>query len=119
MQRGLRDEDGDGQTRDESQRMSPPLLQALNHPIRRETLRLLHRSVGPRSAVQLSPRIATVKTNVSYHLKVLAKFGAVERVDERHVRGAPEKLFASAVAGHRQVLAILADTEVSDDAIRR
>lgn len=98
--------------------MSPLLIQALNHPIRREALRLLHRSAEPMSAVQLSPFIRTVKTNVSYHLRVLADFDAVRQVDERYVRGVPEKLFASEVSAHKQVLAILADTEASDSDVR-
>lgn len=117
-ERGLGEEGGERSRGAKSQRMSPMLIQALNHPIRREALRLLHRSAGPRSAVQLSPFIRTVKTNVSYHLRVLADFDAVKQVDERHVRGVPEKFFASEVSDHRQILAILADTEANDSGVR-
>jgi DNA-binding transcriptional ArsR family regulator len=101
------------------QGISSTLLRALNHPVRRETLRVLHRSPCPKSAIQLSHFIAVSGTMVSYHLKVLAELGAVTRVEERRVRGAREKFFVSEVARNRRIVAILADVEGEDDGMRR
>jgi DNA-binding transcriptional ArsR family regulator len=101
------------------QRMSPMLIKALNHPVRREALRLLHETSEGRSAVQLTQFIDVAGTKVSYHLKVLSNLGAITRAGERTVRGVLEKFFVSAVADHRQVISILTDTESDDDPVRR
>ncbi len=99
--------------------MSATLIRALNHPVRREALRLLHRSGESKSAVQMSRSLRVSGEKLSYHLKVLAELGAVARAGERRVRGVPEKFFASEVSDHERIIAILADTERDDDAIRR
>jgi len=117
-QRGKQDRverEGDGAT----QRMSPSLIRALDSATRRETLRSLHRNGEASSAIQLSKSIDTDATNISYHLKILSNVGAVSRVGERQVRAVPEKLFASAVSRHRQVVSILADTEQDDAWLRK
>ncbi len=104
---------------DATQRMSASLIRALDNPTRRETLRSLHRRGEACSAIQLSKSIDTDATNISYHLKILSNVGAVSRVGERQVRAVPEKLFTSAVAGHRKVVSILADTEQDDAWLRK
>jgi predicted transcriptional regulator len=102
-----------------SQRMSAALIRALDNATRREALRFLHRRGCACSASQLSRWIDTDATNISYHLKILSNLGAVSRAGERLVRSVPEKLFASEVSGHRQIVAILADTEQDDEWLRR
>lgn len=101
------------------QRMSPMLIKALNHPVRREALRLLHEASEGRSAVQLTKFIDVAGTKLSYHLKVLSKLGAIDRAGERMVRGVAEKFFVSAVSDHTQVVTILTDTEPDDHVVRR
>lgn len=108
-----------GAASSESQRMSAALIRALDNATRREALRSLHRRDCACSAIQLSRWIDTDATNISYHLKILFKLGAVSRAGERLARAVPEKLFASEVSGHRQIVAILADTEPDDAWLRR
>ena len=102
-----------------AQRLTALMISALDNATRRETLRSLHRRGGAYSASQLSEWIDTDPTNISYHLRILFNVGAVSRAGERLVRAVPEKLFASEVAGHRQVVAILADTEEDDEWLRK
>lgn len=108
-----------GETRDGAQRMSPSLIRALDNATRRETLRSLHRTGMASSAIQLSKSIDTDPTNISYHLKILSNVGAVSRAGQKLVRAVPEKLFASEVSDHRQVVSILADTEQDDAWLRK
>lgn len=109
----------EGEGSDATQRMSPSLIRALDNATRRETLRSLHRQGEASSAIQLSKSIDTDATNISYHLKILSNVGAVSRAGERQVRAVPEKLFTSAVASHRKVVSILADTEQDDAWLRK
>jgi DNA-binding transcriptional ArsR family regulator len=102
-----------------SQRMSPALIKALAHPVRREAMRLLNRSGEGISATQMSQTVEEVGSNISYHLKVLADLGAARQVDERYVRGVPEKFFVSELSDHEQIVTILADTEGDDEWLRR
>jgi DNA-binding transcriptional ArsR family regulator len=106
-------------TRDEGQRMSPMLIQALAHPVRRESLRLLHQTEEARSATQLSEHLARPSDNIGYHLRVLADLGVAQQTSSKRVRGATEKFFVSTVADHRQLVSILADTAKDDEWIRR
>lgn len=99
--------------------MSAGLIRALDNATRREALRSLHRRGCPCSASQLGKWIDTDPTNISYHLKILFNLGAVSRAGEKMVRAVPEKLFASRVSSHRQIIAILADTEQDDAWLRR
>jgi DNA-binding transcriptional ArsR family regulator len=99
--------------------MTAALIRALSSATRREALRSMHRSGEACSASQLSQWIDTDATNISYHLRILFKVGAVSRAGERLVRAVPEKLFASEVTGHRQIVSILADTEEDDAWLRK
>jgi DNA-binding transcriptional ArsR family regulator len=97
-----------------SQRMSPLLIQALNHPLRRTLLRALHNSDGARSPVQLSKMIGEDVSSIDYHIKILASLGAAVKTSDRQVRGARENFFLSKVSDHEQMVTILADTERDD-----
>lgn len=99
--------------------MTAALIDAVNHPLRRKLLRALHNSDDARSPVQLSKVVGVEVGTIAYHMRALARLGAVEKTDSRHVRGARETFFVSRVAGNRQVIAILADTEAEDDEARR
>lgn len=105
--------------RDRDQRMSALLIDALHHSSRRRILRALHSSGDAHSPVQLSKMIDEDISNIDYHLKILVSLGAAVKTGERPVRGARENFFASTVADHKQMVAILADTERDDGAVRR
>lgn len=99
-------------------RLTGTTLKALNNPRRREALRLLHRSSGPMSAVQMAQTVKDPGSGLSHHLKALEKFGVVSLVTVRKVRGATEKLYESKVLGNAKVELILADTEEDDVHVR-
>lgn len=80
---------------------------------------MLHRSEEPSSAKQLSSKIDVLANNISYHIKILAKAGAVTQVGERQVRGVPEKFFVSTVSGNTTMVEILAATAEDDAGVRR
>jgi DNA-binding transcriptional ArsR family regulator len=95
--------------------MSALLINALNHPLRRKILRGLHGAGEARSPAQLSKVVGRDVSSVSYHMKVLTDMGAVKKTGDRPARGARETFFASKVAEHSQMIAILADTEEDDE----
>lgn len=99
------------------QRMSGSLIRAIDHPLRRVLLRALHRSSEPRSPVQLSKETGESVGKIAYHVSILVLQGAAVKTGERQVRGARESFFTSTVAGHKQMVTILADTERDDDAL--
>ena len=108
-----------GKSPGDSRRMSATLIQALDHPSRREVLRHLHRLGKPQSANGLSKLIDAPGTTISYHLKVLLDLGVISLESEQQVRAVFEKLFASEVSEHETVVAILADTEQEDAQLRK
>ncbi|MGN6256959.1 MAG: hypothetical protein ACTHN3_04305 [Solirubrobacterales bacterium] len=66
------------------------LLRALRHPLRRS---LLRRYVESKTPYGLGPKelalaLKAPLSSVSYHVRELARFGAVEIVSEAQVRGA-------------------------------
>lgn len=68
------------------------LLAALNHPLRRQILRVMsnRKPISPR---QLSDRLDESLSNVSYHVRVLDEYGAIEEVSSRQVRGATQHFY--------------------------
>lgn len=69
------------------------LLDALNHPLRRA---LLHRYVTadePTSPKYLAQSMRQPLSSVSYHVRELAKLGAVEIAEEEQRRGAVEHFY--------------------------
>ena len=108
------DETNGGGAQGKSQRMSPPLIQALNHPLRRKLLRALHGSDDAHSPVQLSKLTGEDVSSIDYHIKILVSMGAAVKTGDRKVRGARENFFVSMVSDHKQMATILADTEPDD-----
>lgn len=68
----------------------PKELRALAHPVRFALLDLL--AEGPLTASQCGERLGETPANCSYHLRQLAKFGHVHRVEGGHGR---ERYWAS------------------------
>jgi predicted transcriptional regulator len=63
------------------------LLKALRHPLRRELLRRFVAATQPLSPTELAASMERPLSNLSYHVRELAKFGAVEIVEEEKRRG--------------------------------
>jgi DNA-binding transcriptional ArsR family regulator len=75
------------------------LLNALNHPLRRQILRVMPdgEATSPR---ELAEWLDEPLGNLSYHVRVLAGCGALELVDEKRVRGTTQHFYrASVTAG--------------------
>ena len=72
------------------------LLNALNHPLRRQILRAMPdgNATSPR---ELADRLEAPLGNLAYHVRVLADCGALELVDERRVRGTTQHFYRSKV----------------------
>ena len=101
-------------TNGKSKRMSALLIQALNHPLRRKLLRALHSSDNACSPVQLSKMTGEDISSIDYHIKILVSMGAAVKTGDRRVRGTRENFFVSTVSDHKQMVTILADTELDD-----
>ena len=67
------------------------LVKALSHPLRAQILSLLNERTA--SPVELSRLLGERLTNVSYHVRQLQRYGCIELVDERPVRGANEHFY--------------------------
>src|SRR3954469_9793448 len=79
--------------------LEPNLQDALDHPVRREVLRVLVRGERSRSIIELGAQLPGFRlSQLSYHLQVLRRSGAV----------------ASEVAGDEPVRAVLRATEAWD-----
>ncbi len=94
--------------------MSPALLLALGHPLRREILRLLHGQEAAQSPTEFKEVINAPLTIVSYHARVLSKLDVIRLVRTRPSRGSTQHFYVSTVADNKQVAAILASTEEDD-----
>lgn len=67
------------------------LVKALSHPLRARILTILNERTA--SPVELSKKLGERLTNVSYHVRQLQKYGCIELVEERPVRGANEHFY--------------------------
>jgi DNA-binding transcriptional ArsR family regulator len=95
---------------------SDQLIKALDHPLRRELLRRLENG-EELSPTQLTEVVATRSLpNVSYHVRVLAEYGALTLSRCESVQGSTEHFYVSRVSGNRKVTAILKETKDKDRA---
>lgn len=95
--------------------LTPPLVHALNHPLRRQILRVLNSGGQPRSAAELTTAVTGASvTLLSYHASVLERCDLV-RMSENEVAGEGQnRRYASNVTEDVQILAILGATEALD-----
>ena len=94
--------------------MTPALIYALNHPVRRQILRLLSRPGEEASPSDMCGSIAVGLSALSFHAQVLGELGVIRGTRTQQVRGAVEHFYASDVAGNELVETILIETEVDD-----
>jgi DNA-binding transcriptional ArsR family regulator len=98
--------------------MTPALISALDHPVRREILRLLSGQDTPVSPVEMKDSIDVGLSALSYHARTLAEQRVTRLSTTRQVRGSTQHFYASEVAENRMVTAILAHTEKYDSFLR-
>jgi len=72
------------------------LLACLRHPLRKQLLRLYVEEDGMLSPKELSVFTKRHVSNVGYHVRVLAEYGAVELVETRPRRGSVEHFYRTA-----------------------
>lgn len=106
----------------------PRALRALAHPLRLALLDQLM-TFGPRTASECAEAVGSTPSNCSYHLRALAKFGLVERVEAEDGRERPWQSTATglqlgrtddpgAQLGVDTVERFFADQQVDEDAAR-
>lgn len=96
------------------------LIRGLNHPLRRQALRLLHRTKRPMSPVQIEAEMKLGKpkeqlSQVGYHITTLAGYGLISKVGERQSRGAMEHFYRSNVSRVASVRQLLESTREADE----
>jgi DNA-binding transcriptional ArsR family regulator len=100
--------------------LEPQLQDALNHPTRRDILRVLQRSTQPRSITDIVAALPQLgRGEISYHAQVLEDSGCVFVDSHRRCPGGQERLLRSAVADSGQAMLVLGATERSDREHRR
>jgi DNA-binding transcriptional ArsR family regulator len=94
--------------------LEPKLQDALNHPTRREILRVLHASASACSLDKFFDRLSPLgRGELSYHVEVLHRSGLIFDVT-RPAHGGREVLYRSVVGEDADVLAVLRATERQD-----
>jgi DNA-binding transcriptional ArsR family regulator len=100
--------------------LDPSPQDALDHPLRRELLRVLQAREGARGLIEiLSELFPFSRSEVSYHLLILQRCGFVTIEGTRPGFAAREHLYASTLQDDAQVAAVLRATAESDRELRR
>jgi DNA-binding transcriptional ArsR family regulator len=94
--------------------MSPALIYALNHSLRRQVLRLLAEHGAERTPGALAVSASASLSDVSHHVRVLADLDVIRQTRTQMTRGARKHFYASKVSDNKLVSAILASTEEDD-----
>ncbi|HEU5064065.1 MAG TPA: hypothetical protein VFT79_13080 [Solirubrobacterales bacterium] len=95
--------------------LEPKLQDALNHPTRRDLLRVLHRSGRPCGVTAMLGKLPPLKRGeIDYHLKVLRDGGAVFVDGTLAAPGGREWLYRSALMEDAKVRLTLRATERED-----
>jgi len=91
------------------------LTWAIAHRMRRQILRTLAESDGPRSPMQISRELGAGVSPIAYHVTILRRFGAIELAEEQMARGAVEHFYASKIEDDPPIEALLAETRLADE----
>jgi len=109
-ERGGRDaDDGNGDRRAE-------LISALNHPSRRQVLRLLLDRGQRLSPVEMARELVLPLGAVSYHVKLLADRHALKPAGTRQVRGAVQRFYEVMIEDDPPIETLLEETREADEA---
>lgn len=101
---------------DVRRKISAVMLYALDHPVRRQALRVLHAAAGPISPREISIELLWDLQSTSYHVRVLRKTNLIELVDTHSVKGATEHFYVSKV-GENDLLETVLKGTMPDDRI--
>jgi DNA-binding transcriptional ArsR family regulator len=106
----------DGRLSDELAAILEPKVQdALDHPLRREILRVLHAKERPCGLMEVAGELrAFAQSEVSYHLRVLQGAGAVFADGAQPAVSGGGKIYRSTLAEDAGVIAALKVTELPD-----
>ena len=100
-------------------RITAALIRALNHPVRREALRLLHRVPDEgMSGSQMSRVMTESVQSDNNNLRVLRKAHAIAISHVLPVSNVKEHKYESLVSSSPTVITLLADTETEDAWVR-
>ena len=100
--------------------LEPRLQDVLNHPTRREILRIIHASDRPCSVSEILDKLPPLaRGEVSYHVRVLRNAGSVFDDGTRPAPGGREVLYRSALRSEAGVTAALWVTEQLDGRRRK
>jgi predicted transcriptional regulator len=92
------------------------LTWAIAHRVRRQILRTLAESEGPRSPMQISREFGVGVSPIAYHVSILRRFDAIELAEEKMARGAVEHFYASKIKNDAPIEALLEETRLADEA---
>lgn len=96
--------------------LAPHQQRALDHPIRRQILRVLSRDAAPQTLSEICEGIPeTSISTIGYHLLVLEECAFVSVSGVLTGPGDAERHFASNVADNRVVMAALQETQRLDE----
>lgn len=93
---------------------SPSVITLLAHPTRRAVLRVFQSDVrSRRSPKDLAERLGLPMSDVSYHVRVLAKGEALSLAGTRRVRGATQHFYerGPAMEAHEQLFQMMLAAE--------
>jgi DNA-binding transcriptional ArsR family regulator len=89
-----------------AQRFSDMFAAAMAHPLRGRVLAKM--AEAPTSPVAIGRELRTSTSTINYHVKTLADYGLIEKVDQRPRRGAMENIYRA------RVVPILWDEELKE-----
>jgi DNA-binding transcriptional ArsR family regulator len=99
--------------------LEPRLQNALNHPTRREILRVLHGG-GPRSISEIVAELSPLsRGEVSYHSQVLEDSECIAADGSQADPGEQERLLRSTLAGSEQAQLVLRAARRLDSGLRQ
>jgi|GEM_PF-1823217 len=91
------------------------LTWAIAHRIRRDILRALAASDGPRSPIQISRDSGAEINQIAYHAQILRDLGAMKLAEEHMARGAVEHFYASTIKADPVFGTLLEETRLADE----
>jgi predicted transcriptional regulator len=101
--------------RGDDSRRRAELISALDHPVRRQILRLIL-DRGRISPVEIAKELDMPLGGLSYHVRILCDRHAVEPAGTRRVRGAIQHFYETAIEGDPPIEALLEETREADEA---
>jgi len=92
------------------------LISALDHPARRQILRLMLDRSGRLSAVEAARELNMPLGGVSYHVRLLRERHAIAPAGTRRVRGAIQRFFKVTIEDDPPIETLLEETREADEA---